>query len=120
MHALLTPSVHKEFTRILLDEREKITASLRARAETEHALAISQAEEGAALGAPGDVASDLADEEVDMGLAEAATMRLTAIDAALRRLAEDMFGQCERCGEQIDMRRLWALPWAARCIRCAV
>jgi len=119
MHALLTPSINKEFTRILQAEHDEITANLRARLETEHALSTSQAEEGAALGAPGDVASDLVDEEVDMGLAEAATLRLSAINAALRRLADGRFGICERCGEEIDIHRLWALPWAARCIRCA-
>jgi len=119
MHAMMTPSISNEFTRILLAEREQITANLRARSETEHALGASQAEEGAALGAPADVASDLADEEIDMGLAEAATVRLTAIDRALRRIESGQFGTCERCGTDIDLHRLRALPWAARCITCA-
>lgn len=119
MHALLTPSLGAEFKRRLERERERIAAGLHARAEAEWALGRSQAEEGAAIGAPGDVATDLLDEEIDLGLAEAASARLGAVETALRRLATGEYGACARCGADIDIHRLWALPWASRCIRCA-
>lgn len=41
------------------------------------------------------------------------------IDAALRRLADGAYGQCEGCGEAIPEGRLRALPAARFCISCA-
>jgi RNA polymerase-binding transcription factor DksA len=41
------------------------------------------------------------------------------IDAALCRLAEGAYGQCEGCGEDIAEARLRALPAARFCIECA-
>ena len=41
------------------------------------------------------------------------------IDAALRRLADSAYGQCEGCGEDISEARLRALPAARFCIECA-
>lgn len=46
-------------------------------------------------------------------------MRITAIDAALARLAEGEFGYCVSCGEEIGTRRLELDPAAASCISCA-
>ncbi len=44
---------------------------------------------------------------------------LSQVDAALRRLAEGRYGQCERCGQPIAAGRLEARPTATLCIRCA-
>ena len=45
--------------------------------------------------------------------------QLAAIDAALRRLDEGGYGQCERCGQPIAPERLAARPTATRCVSCA-
>lgn len=45
--------------------------------------------------------------------------RLVAIDAALRRLAEDEFGWCPECGEFIGTARLDLDPALMRCVDCA-
>jgi DnaK suppressor protein len=45
--------------------------------------------------------------------------RLREIDAALRRIAEGSYGECGRCEEPIDPRRLHADPTARLCIDCA-
>ncbi len=44
--------------------------------------------------------------------------KLKLIDAALRRLEEGTFGQCEDCDRPIALKRLEAIPWASRCIPC--
>lgn len=44
---------------------------------------------------------------------------LSQVDAALRRLDDGDYGQCERCGEQIAAGRLEARPTATTCIKCA-
>ena len=41
------------------------------------------------------------------------------IESALRRLDRGTYGQCARCEETIDPRRLDAIPFTALCTRCA-
>lgn len=41
------------------------------------------------------------------------------IDAALRRIAEGAYGQCQGCGEDIPEARLRALPATCFCVACA-
>ena len=43
---------------------------------------------------------------------------LRAVKAALRRIHDYSFGTCIACESPISPRRLAAVPWAARCIRC--
>jgi len=38
--------------------------------------------------------------------------------AALRRIDAGVFGLCINCEEEINQRRLAAVPWAACCIEC--
>jgi DnaK suppressor protein len=44
---------------------------------------------------------------------------LQRIAAALRRLEDGGYGDCQDCGEPIDVRRLDMDPAATLCIRCA-
>lgn len=44
---------------------------------------------------------------------------LVRIEMAQRRIADDEYGFCEECGEQISDKRLEIDPMAERCIRCA-
>ncbi len=46
-------------------------------------------------------------------------LELQRITAALRRLDKGEFGDCQDCGEPIDVRRLEMDPAAILCIRCA-
>jgi DnaK suppressor protein len=43
---------------------------------------------------------------------------LRMIEAALKRMAGGSFGVCIACGEDIQSRRLEALPWTQFCLRC--
>jgi DnaK suppressor protein len=45
--------------------------------------------------------------------------QLGQVDAALRRLDEASYGQCEQCGQPIAAGRLAARPTATTCIACA-
>lgn len=47
-----------------------------------------------------------------------ARAELAQIDAALRRLDDDTFGDCLDCDEPIAVARLEANPTAARCVGC--
>lgn len=44
--------------------------------------------------------------------------QLDAITAALKRMDIGDYGICERCGREIEAKRLEALPWATVCMRC--
>ncbi|OOY22920.1 molecular chaperone DnaK [Thioclava sediminum] len=44
--------------------------------------------------------------------------RITAIEAALQRIAEDEFGYCESCGEPIPEKRLELDPTFTQCVSC--
>jgi RNA polymerase-binding transcription factor len=44
---------------------------------------------------------------------------LKEIDAALERIKDGSYGTCERCGKEITLRRLRAVPWARFCLICA-
>jgi len=43
---------------------------------------------------------------------------LKKIDAALKKMEEGTYGECENCGEQIAVARLLARPVAQLCIDC--
>lgn len=43
---------------------------------------------------------------------------LKKIDAALKKMEDGTFGECESCGEQIAIARLMARPVAQLCIDC--
>jgi RNA polymerase-binding transcription factor len=43
---------------------------------------------------------------------------LRQVKAALRRVHDGSFGTCTECDEAISRKRLAAVPWAQRCIRC--
>jgi DnaK suppressor protein len=68
---------------------------------------------------------DAGDESVvrmvtDLHLQEAGRdlEELRDIDAALQRLDDDAYGDCEQCGNEIGYARLQAQPTATRCIEC--
>ncbi|MDB5107149.1 MAG: molecular chaperone DnaK, partial [Candidatus Binatus sp.] len=74
-----------------------------------------------ALPPPGDemdVARSLADVETDASLIERARERLRQIDEAFARLGSGEYGTCARCGEEIPLARLKAVPFAQYCVDC--
>lgn len=51
--------------------------------------------------------------------AQAPEGEMIEIDAALARIADGSYGQCEVCGGAIGRDRLRALPAIRRCVTCA-
>ncbi len=43
---------------------------------------------------------------------------LREVKAAMRRIQDGTFGTCMECESAISPKRLTAVPWAPRCIRC--
>jgi DnaK suppressor protein len=43
---------------------------------------------------------------------------LQTIESALVRIGDGSFGKCLSCGNEIDVKRLQAVPWTRHCIQC--
>jgi DnaK suppressor protein len=52
-------------------------------------------------------------------LGEAQRREIQQIDAAIQRIDGGEYGICRDCGQDIDPRRLAALPYAVLCTECA-
>jgi DnaK suppressor protein len=61
-----------------------------------------------------------ASERVDLEFAvrERVAERITRVTAALERVANGTYGQCQRCGEPIERPRLEAIPEVETCLAC--
>ncbi len=66
----------------------------------------------------GDLATISHNKELLYNLHESDFMRLRFIQEALKALDRGQYGECLRCGEDINEKRLVAVPWATLCIRC--
>ena len=64
-------------------------------------------------------ATEAEDDETAERLSEAARAEIAQIRSALARLEEGSYGQCVTCGDDIDAKRLDAVPYATQCIECA-
>lgn len=67
---------------------------------------------------PADAGSASFERETAQSLSIHARGLLTEIEDALRRIDAGSFGRCERCGEDIAIERLEALPHAGLCLDC--
>ena len=104
------------FKKQLLEQRAGLLAQLaslrggvvgRAEASAEH------------FGKPEDSRAQVATErELELALDAREMAELVAIDAALKRIEDDVYGQCIDCGVDIPGPRLHAAPEASRCITC--
>jgi DnaK suppressor protein len=43
---------------------------------------------------------------------------LAMVETALQRIREGAFGECVNCGNEINAKRLEAVPWTRYCIEC--
>ena len=43
---------------------------------------------------------------------------LQLIDEALERIKDNAFGLCAHCQDEVQLKRLEAVPWARHCISC--
>ncbi len=57
-------------------------------------------------------------EDIEFALIQMKSETLNKVDAALRRLEENTYGNCFECGDEISEARLRALPFAVRCKDC--
>ncbi|MFQ5882721.1 MAG: TraR/DksA family transcriptional regulator [Candidatus Methylomirabilales bacterium] len=101
----------KELEKRLLEKRRGLLSGVRTRSATRF-----EGDSGAL---------DLADQaaiaytkEFLLSLGDAERRLLRQVDAALEKIRLKTYGKCEKCEEEIAVKRLEALPFAKYCIAC--
>lgn len=57
-------------------------------------------------------------KEFLLSLSDAERKQLLLIDDALKRIDKKEIGICQRCGKDINKKRLDVVPWTSYCIDC--
>ena len=72
-----------------------------------------------------DIAQDIADKAANSYTKEFLFSQssndralLARVEEALVRIREGNFGECINCGNEVNPKRLEAVPWARYCIKC--
>jgi len=91
------------------------------RASLQEHIKSEESRLGSPVGAspdPFDLAQDYHSKELGATLLRQAMRQLEQVEAALRRVDEDVYGTCIQCSASIAPSRLQVLPYALLCIRC--
>jgi DnaK suppressor protein len=109
------------------DMDKKKLESFRKRLEERQQMlrkAVSRTEEDGRV-ADQDSAQDIADraansytKEFLFSVSNNDRQLLNMVESALQRIREGSFGECVSCGNEINSKRLEAVPWTRYCIAC--
>lgn len=97
-----------EFQQILENKRTELAQVL----QTRDGIAIEKSAD------PMDEIQYASERDLAIGNVDREYALLRQVQAALRRIQDGAFGVCADCDSPISLKRLAAVPWAARCIRC--
>ena len=107
---------YAELTSILVERRREIMDQVQEKirdVRTESPNSPTQGVLDAAESSEADI-----QDEIEFALIQMKAETLHRINEALERLEEGTYGRCFECGEEIEPRRLRALPFAVRCKDC--
>ena len=65
-----------------------------------------------------DIAANSYTKEFLFGMTNTDRTILNMIDEALKRIKANEYGLCANCQEEVQQKRLDAVPWAKHCINC--
>ena len=102
----------EKFKKMLLERKNSIIRN--AEMTRESAMAVEDADRPDEV----DLASSETGQALSLRLRDRELVLLKKIDKTLEKMKEGEFGVCERCGEDIGLKRLEARPVAQLCIRC--
>ncbi len=99
----------KEIKQRLLDERSLLIDKLK-----DNDLSVDDSE----TPDPVDLAVRNYSKNVMLAVSENESRQLALIDEALMRVEDDEYGLCQNCENEINPKRLAAIPWARYCLNC--
>jgi DnaK suppressor protein len=101
----------RKFRKIFESQRDKILMSTRVVSEDFSVCPDDRYDEI-------DQATTDIEQSMRMRLRSRETLYIKKLEEALKRIEEGTFGECEECGEDIELRRLEARPTATLCVSC--
>jgi len=104
----MTKSEMNKFKQILEAKQAELARVLRNR----EAIAIEKSPDAL------DEVQHAAERELAIRNLDRESGLLRQVKSALRRLAEGSYGTCMHCEEEINLKRLAAVPWTMHCLRC--
>lgn len=115
----MNPQKQAKLRRRLEVRRAQIVSDVSYMADEIRALGIDQDDENGALGNHiAEDGSSVTESERIVVVSEDLQDILAQVNAALERMDDGTYGQCQRCGRSIAAARLEAFPYVAYCIEC--
>ena len=108
----MDPKKIKETRLRLSGEYENLIRSINRKRTATEEITIENTED------EGDLASISHNRELLYNLHQSDFERVRSIREAMKAIDRGQYGECVRCGEDINETRLKAIPWATMCIRC--
>ncbi|MBI5563020.1 MAG: TraR/DksA family transcriptional regulator [Deltaproteobacteria bacterium] len=102
----------KEVTQKLLEAKTKILQEVSQKVRSESDVLKFE------IGDIYDIASSERERELTLMFGDRDREKLAEIEDALERIRENLYGECEECGEPIAENRLRALPFTRVCVEC--
>jgi DnaK suppressor protein len=102
----------KETRRRLVGECENLIKSINRSRLAAEEIKLEKTED------EGDLAMISHETALIYNLHEGGFARLRSIQEAMKAIDHGRYGECVRCGNDINAKRLMAIPWATLCIRC--
>ncbi|NLY75086.1 MAG: conjugal transfer protein TraR [Firmicutes bacterium] len=108
------------FKKRLETEKERLEVEIRAsnRFNLDESLVNAVQELSAYDNHPAELGSETFEREKDLALWNNYHEMLLRVDEALDRIAEGGYGKCEKCGREIEIERLEAIPYTTFCVEC--
>lgn len=110
----------KPFKEILLALRARLRGDVNAMANS--ALSASGSGGSGSSAVPShmaDMGSDTFEQDNTILLMNSEGETLTAVEGALERIEEGVYGSCLECQGKIPKTRLKAIPYTPHCVKCA-
>lgn len=108
----MSPEQRKEFKELIIEQIEEVKEEIGELEEMTKPIAPDNA-----LGRLTRMEA-LGSKSVNEAVLEDKRARLNALEGALARCESETYGICTKCGEEIPLGRLAALPHSSRCVKC--
>ena len=109
---MLTKEQMMDFKAELLEQKTQVIKNIE---EAKEHILIAQKQEPKD---EGDLATLVADADIDNRIMEQLFNELKEIDIAIEKIDKGIYGVCEMCEEPIGIERLRVKPFAKYCISC--